>query len=346
MKHTFFMKKRVSFPPHQQRIFLEKTITKLNLNWKQLANKLDINESTLSKTYRFEKSRLPQDIFNQIAFLIHISQRKLLHSYNAKITNEGRIKIRSVLGENRKKMHPVKIKFTNQNLNLNINNIKFSLFDKKKGIKIPQKITSDLAEEIGMHLGDGFLSSRKYEYRLKGNKKDEKEYYLHHVKKLYKKLYNLDVNLKEYDTTFGFEAHSQAIHNFKDLVLGIKKGKKEGISIPKLIKIKDISILTAFLRGIFDTDGNIHFQSRYGYKNYYPHISLTQKSEKLIKEIWSILKMLGFNPSLYNGKNQSSVSIYGYQSIEHYMTLIGFNNPKHQQKVINWKNQYPKLSWR
>ena len=53
--------------------------------------------------------------------------------------------------------------------------------------------------------------------------------------------------------------------------------------------------------------------------------------------------MLGFNPSLYNGKEDDSISLYGYLSFKRYLKLIGFNNPKNIKKVKNWKQRYPNM---
>ena len=194
-----------------------------------------------------------------------------------------------------------------------------------------------------MHIGDGCLSNKKNEFRLKGNKFNEKNYYNNFVKKVYKQLFNLDIAIREYDSTYGFELYSKAIHEFKSKIVGLPLGRKQNITIPEKFKINDISILTSLLRGIFDTDGNIHFQSKYGYKNYYPHISIGQKSEKLIKDINSILKMLGFNPNPCLNRDCWTLDLYGYKSLDRYMELIGFNNPKHLRKINEWRKRYPKL---
>ncbi len=339
------MKKRILFPKNKQRKFIENSMSQLNLSWKELAQKLKINNSTLSKTYRFEKSRLPFDVFFSVCKLIKKSHHSVLKQYCGKITNEGIINPRKVIGENRKKLNDLRILFSNKDYNLNVIDIKLSNFDKEKNIRVPNKITPLLAEEVGMHLGDGYLSNSKYEFRLKGNKSDERDYYHNFVKGLYKKLFNLDIELREYDSTYGFEIYSKALHNFKAKILELSTGRKDNIKIPEKLMVNDVSILTSFLRGLFDTDGNVYFQSRYGYKNYYPSISIAQKSEKLIKDISSLLKMLGFNPSLYKGKDFHALNIYGVQSLKKFLDLIGFHNPKHLSKIEAWKRAYPKLWW-
>jgi len=337
------MKKRILFSKNKQRELLEYTISYLNMDWKKLSEILKINLATLSKTYRFEISRIPEETFLKICNLIKKKPEIVLKKYPGKITNDGVIKARKVFGEKRKKLKKINIKYKENNLSLNINEVILTKSDIKKGIKLPNKLTPKLAEEIGMHIGDGYLSDKKREFRLKGNKKDEKEYYDSFIKHLYKDLFGIDLKIKEYETTYGFEIYSTAISEFKCKVIGLPRGRKDNITIPNIVKVNNIKILTSLLRGIFDTDGSIHFQSRYGYKNYYPLISISQKSVKLIKEICTLLEMLGLRPSFHIGKDYASVSLYGYDTLKRYMELIGFHNPKHLKKIYDWKKSYPKL---
>jgi len=335
------MKKRILFQKNKQKEFLKKSKATLGINWREFSKKLEININTLSKTYRFETSRLPKRIFIKICKLIDKEPRSVLKEYNGKVTNE--INPRLVLGERRKKISEANILFKEKNIKLKVDNIVLSKLDKKKNIRLPDKITPKLAEEIGMHIGDGFLSNKRNEFRLKGNKYDEKDYYNNFVGKLYKDLFNIDVKIKEYESTYGFELCSKSICEFKRQIIKLPSGKKDNITIPQILKINNTEVLSSLLRGLFDTDGSIHFQSKYGHKNYYPLISIGQKSEKLIKEIKTLLEMLGFNPSIHFGKDCARISLYGYDSLEKFIERIGFNNPKHLKKIEEWKRSYPKL---
>ena len=105
------------------------------------------------------------------------------------------------------------------------------------------------------------------------------------------------------------------------------------------------AILTSFLRGIFDTDGSVTFIKKYGYGNYYPMISLTLKSKNAIDTISEMLSMLGFDPKMCYDKRYSCWQLYmnGYERLERYSKIIGWNNPKHINKVKKWKELYPQL---
>ena len=253
---------------------------------------------------------------------------------------QSKIKNQSAFGHSRIKIKEVNITFPNKDLRLDISKVRRSIFDLKKGIILPIHLTPSLAEEIGIHLGDGFLSSKKYEYRLKGHKVDEKWYYIDYLKYLYKFLYNIDINIKNYSDTIGFELSSLALWEFKVKVLGIKPGRKDNLVVPDIIKVNDEKIICAFIRGFFDTDGSVAFLYKSGKGNYYPCVTITQKSNRMIEEIAEILKMLGFSPRFYRNRQETQLMLNGYAQFKHYEEKIGWNSPKHLNKIIRWKEMF------
>jgi len=172
------------------------------------------------------------------------------------------------------------------------------------------KIDEDLAEILGMHIGDGCISvTKRYsEYYLGGDLKEEKEYHNNWVKPLFNKkimlpLLNKKVNYKEHPKVgvYGFHIWNKKIVNFfKDL--GIPSGTKINIRIPdQILNNKKLSL--RFLRGLFDKDGCIYFDKNRTCKtpiNNRPSIKLGMVSKNLIKEVFDILKKLGLNPRMKN----------------------------------------------
>ncbi len=338
------MNKRVNFFKGYQKKFINDFKKQFNFSWNEFAKKLKINSNTLSKSYMFELCDIPYDIFKKIIKISNKSEEEILKKYYAKIKEESLIIGRKCFGEQRKILYPIKISFKNKNLKLDTSQINYSKFDIIKKIKFPRKLTPALAEEIGMQFGDGFLSAKRYDYRLKGNPKDEKEYYKNYIKPLFKKLYNLDLNLKESYKSFGFELYSQALWEFKTKVIGIKPGRKEKISIPSTLKVNDEKILCSFIRGLFDTDGSLCFKTKYGYESYYPEIGISLISKHLIKEVGEILKMLGFNPGIYFNNKYGRISIYGINALKKYENLIGWSSQKNLKRLNDWKKRYPQLN--
>src|SRR3989344_9200990 len=155
-----------------------------------------------------------------------------------------------------------------------------------ENIILPQKPSEDLAEETGLHIGDGtmnFYRPDKYlrgSYALRGHIKDDKEHYDKIIKQLYKKLYGINVRLRYMpsDGVYGFQKWSNDLVNFKHRILGLNLGKKIDIKIPEIF-IKKEEFLIGVIRGIFDTDGCLYLEP----KNHklYPRVDICTTSEIL-----------------------------------------------------------------
>ena len=61
------------------------------------------------------------------------------------------------------------------------------------------KITPELAEEVGWHIGDGSMNfyNNKGFYQLRGHIEEDKAHYLLRIKPLFERLYGIKINLRE-----------------------------------------------------------------------------------------------------------------------------------------------------
>ena len=158
-------------------------------------------------------------------------------------------------------------------------------------------------------------------------------------------LYNINVKIKEYEESYGFELYSQGVWNFKTKALGIEAGKKDNMTFPSILKVNDKEILCSFIRGLFDTDGSICFKSQNKIKKYYPVISIALISKNIIFGAAEMLTMLGFEPYRYQDKlGYWVIVLNGYERLERYYEMIGWSNPKHLRKLKEWKIKYPMLA--
>lgn len=214
--------------------------------------------------------------------------------------------------------------FINNKVELNSKNVEFSKTDKIKGIRFPSEMNEDLAEEIGVHLGDGCLSKRNY-FSVKCNKKEE-IYVRDYLLKSYKRIYGIDLKLIQLKSVSGFEVYSKALFEFKNKVLGIKYGNKvEKIEVPPSVtNTKNKKVYCAFIKGIFDTDGCIYIT-----KKDYPKISITIKSRKLMYQLYKMLRKMGFIPTLYKW----TLTLNGTVMLNKWAKEIGSNNPKNIEKL-------------
>ncbi len=211
-------------------------------------------------------------------------------------------------------------------------------------MKTPLKISPELAEEIGWHIGDGSMNFYKNRgklkgfYQLRGHIKDDKEHYEERIKPLFEKLFDVKLNIRKMPSTrvIGFQIWSDELVEFKKR-LNLPLGKKFEIQIfPRLLKKTNLK--KAVLRGIFDTDGGIYLEKKN--KKLYPRIYITTISFKLSEQLLNLFRGLGFRitrySQLYNQKfnRQRSyiLTIRGTKMFHKFMKKISPKNPKHNQK--------------
>jgi hypothetical protein len=237
-----------------------------------------------------------------------------------------------------------------------ISNIDFSWVDKRKKIILPKTMTEELAEDIGIHIGDGSMylsgpSKKSYILRYSGHFTEDKEHYLKRIIPLKKALFNVKATGKVLNcrnNEFGIVICSKAIYNFYLKAIGIPSGKKCKIAdIPEIIKNSSKEIQCSFIRGLADTDFSVTFKRKSTKHdlNYYPVISADFASKKLIKSLKSVLTDLGFNVVTLDSVNKRYeksykthvININGRSNLEHWMKQIGFSNPNHLTKYLIWK---------
>ncbi len=219
----------------------------------------------------------------------------------------------------------------------------------------PPKLTPELAEIIGIHVGDGYLryaGSRK-ELDISGSC-EEKDYYDDHVVPLLNSCFNLSIKGRFFESrnTYGFRtSNPRVIETMKSF--GFPSGKKSTIiSIPpKVICFRDMKVVCSFLRGYFDTDGcftfdkkvtNVSlFQKSY---NYYPRIMFTTCSKNLNDDLIKIFTILRLKCRSYTYKPikpteslKYKLQITGKEAIEQWMTLIGSKNPTKVSRYLIWR---------
>lgn len=213
------------------------------------------------------------------------------------------------------------------------------------------KLNKELAEEIGIHIGDGSLGiyekTGHYDYTITGGLED-KTYLLEFVVLLMHKLYNLKPYIQE-NKNYNYimlKYVSKALIIWKQN-MGLPVGPKNDIRIPP--QIAESNFVLDCLRGIFDTDGSISFKKRDKKRNYYPVVKLSSKSKNLIKQIDEILKKEGiisniqYNVIRNDKRGFSSVinelHINGENGLNKFIKKIGFSNQKHLTKYFLWKKE-------
>lgn len=154
--------------------------------------------------------------------------------------------------------------------------------------------------------------------------------------------------------TYGIVIYNKKVSSlFNDF--GFPFGKKSlTVSVPKeVLQSKNFKVIAGFLRGIFDTDGNLYFRNnqscdRYTLfkrkHNYYPLIHFVTVSKNLAEGIGFLLDKLSikFFMSIYYPKIKGCNKVYritisGVKRLERWMELVGSKNSVKFTRHLVWK---------
>ncbi len=297
---------RVLFEKGKQRELIESTKNRMNLTWKKFSILLRIGENYLRNEIRNEQRTLSLKIYEKICRLNKTN-------YNIFIikkldSNWGQIKG----GKSVKKRK--------------------NLF-KKKPNRILCKPSKELAEIIGIMLGDGSIytipEKSIYQVHIAGNINDEKDYLLKYVKPLFENVFNLKMNEKRTgNALYVWKQSKELVYTLKRYGLPAGNKKLNGVKIPYWISSNNI-FLKACLRGLFDTDGCVYPKNK---TNKYPTIWISSAIPTLRYSITVACKKLGINISKWK-ENRNDAYIDRRDDTLKFLKEIKFNNPKHK---IRW----------
>lgn len=194
------------------------------------------------------------------------------------------------------------------------NNRNFHIF-------VPKIFSPQLAEFLGIMLGDGHLTPTQVCVTL-GNKEQQ---YAEYVSVLMEHLFKVKpkIMVSNQGCAIVYIGSTVLVRwLFKDFGLVYNKVKSQ-VDVPKLCFSKAI-FMRMSVRGFFDTDGSI-YRLRHGIQ-----MSFTNRSEPLLESMRRMVKLLGFY--------HSAVSHYKFyltrrDDIRRYCKIIGFSNSRHQERL-------------
>ncbi len=214
------------------------------------------------------------------------------------------------------------------------------------------RLTSDLAEFLGIVVGDGSISisKKKHDYRvtISGHLENDFVYLTVYVKWLIETLFNKRV----YSWRFGKKKSFAIATSSKDVVmflhsLGLPIGKKsQTVDVPKqILNSASKKIKAAFIRGVADTDFSVVFHKGSNrVEHTYPIIAGCTSSKVLADQVKIMLAEFDIKaninkrpPGGYSKVDQYTIYIYGRENLSKWMKHIGFSNPNHITKIEVWK---------
>lgn len=206
------------------------------------------------------------------------------------------------------------------------------------------KISNEMAECLGIIVGDGSLSvyDKSYDYKVQvsGNKTEDIEYF-NYLENMFYDLFKVKPKIKiEEDEIRLIINRKKVLEKLESY--GLKRGKKaRTVRIPSYI-IKDNKLATSFLRGLIDTDGCMTFKKK---KNNYPVVEISSASKYLIYDVCKILNGISIKFCNYSCIRNTSfgrfryyaVDINGKENLTKWAKFIGFSNTKHLTKIKVWE---------
>jgi len=244
-------------------------------------------------------------------------------------------------------------------MEFDLSKIEMSESDLRRGINLPKYLTTELAEFIGIVIGDGHLNFSIGEQKngkplirsdivIACNKKEDD--YIKYVSNLHYFLFNIKLSNEpdKRSETVLLRSHSKGILQFLNKICEIPKNRKTDIVfVSDIIKNADCELKYAFLRGLADTDFSVIFRFRPVKGHNYPTIKAAFKSKTLVKDLEFLFKELGFKCSAYydlikpdkrfGPTTINHIYIYGRKNFNMWIDNIGFSNPKFIRKIEKWQ---------
>lgn len=250
----------------------------------------------------------------------------------AKVLNVGRSMIYFYLSEDSKMPYSSFIKLC-QIANLNPHKFDYEIINLTfKGIaKIPNKITSELAEFVGTMLGDGCISPSKYQICISMDSTLDREYINTIVKKYFILLFKKEPAIYYSKTRRNIKCfiYSKDVFNYLTQELGLpfsEKKYKLNNTIPEIF-FNDEKLLKSVIRGLFDTEGGFYQHNKTS-----PRLYIYNTSKPLLNSIHHALNKLDYKAI----KKERWIKICRKHEIKRFFGEIGTNNLQKQLKYQIW----------
>jgi hypothetical protein len=216
------------------------------------------------------------------------------------------------------------------------------------------EITPELAELLGVYVGDGSMSSSGNGVQITIAAGREEKAWIEHIVTIFEKAFQYRPKFHWSVDVYKVTTRINKICGFFR-EMGFPVGRKAPtVRVPTAImETNDMAIRKAFLRGYFDADGCVSFEKGPHVENskfkrthhYYPRIAMASVSRDLIYlDIRFLLESIDFSCRIHEDKPRGKIKratyvlvLKGSQQFERWMVEIGSSNPVHLTKYKVWK---------
>lgn len=321
---------RVDLTLGDQTRFLEAVKRELDpITWERIARICGIERHTL-QSWRKEKHRITYEALLHLHELSgvplpqirKIIPEDLARSQSARIAALARLKIYGPPGtpEGRRKGAQV-----SRQRRLEHPELYQDTFKWRKTISEPE-VSSELAELVGILLGDGEITDYQVKVTLNRAEAEYGEYVAHLMNQLFRVRPSVQSSLWRNTTKVALS--SVGVVEYLERI-GLKRGHKvrQQVSVPEWV-FASRDYIRACVRGLIDTDGTICLdkQDSGGRTYHYLLLSFSSHSRPLRDNVERMLTELGFTPKHPKGVN---VALHRQEEIHRYFAEVGTNNPYH-----------------
>lgn len=193
----------------------------------------------------------------------------------------------------------------------------------------PDQYSMELAEFVGIMLGDGHLGEQAWSITL--NSIADKSY-VEFVVGLTSTLFGFIPHVatrKDCNATIISGSGEKAVSFFRSLGLRSGDKVKQQVGIPEWIK-ENKEFSKVCMRGLMDTDGGVFVHKyRVNGKEYeYLKICFTNRSIPILVFVKETMESFSFSPKFALWSNSEKVWLYNQSQVERYIREIGTHNPR------------------
>jgi len=207
---------------------------------------------------------------------------------------------------------------------------------RNSSVKIPEKCDEDLSFILGAIISEGNYT---IDNRIQFSTTDEDfaELYISKVKSCFnidvrKRIVKKEKDKDVYICTFS----NDLVKTFLLKIVGLESVKSECKKIPNCILKSPISIVSVFLKSLFEGDG---IQKK-------KCIQYGTKSKRLSQDVYFILSKLGFSPKIYKEKIKNGTFYkvdMGQHSSSLFLKEIGFYSERRKKYKSEYESKYTKV---
>ena len=196
-------------------------------------------------------------------------------------------------------------------------------------------LNAELAEFVGILLGDGSIAARN-QYRVQITLNKNEIEYANHVIRIIKNLFTVKTLLKFRKTENALDIHvfSKRFVGFLTNEVGMMHSPKWNRAIIPEVFLNN-KLERFVLRGYFDTDGSVVITNNNG--TIYPRLEMKICPSPMRDSFIQILERMNFRFGAYKiSNNRTRIQINGRGQLEKWIKEVGIKNPNYLRKVDSY----------